>query len=184
MFLFSIFVLFLSCSDSNEHGINIKNKKNIDTNLSIEIIQIQFWPSFHSPSILTYTKSDSLILFHRIGTRLQIDPISENLKTISPPKSLCFKLNTTSTIYLQDSILNMFNESDYMNPELPECLVTDGILTNVLFAFNNHRIVDIELNNFGTQKQLKLISNFMHLCIENEIDSMNREFLIRLLKYY
>ena len=61
IFLFPIFALFLSCSDFNEQGINVKNKKIIDANPSIEIIQIQFWPSFHSLSILTYSKSDSLI---------------------------------------------------------------------------------------------------------------------------
>ena len=178
-----IIVTIFSCSPINEEDKNVTSQKN--ENPKLEIIQIQFVPSFISPSMLTYDLNKDKILFQRIGMRSKLKVLppegSGDIIEVFSPKTSYYLIDTLNSTILKDTILNNFTNFDFKDMSM-EC--HDGIWTSTIITYDNGSINDFELNNNGTKNQYRLILKLLDICISNETDSLNTNYLLNLKGYY
>ena len=170
---------FVSCKQNNK-----VESREIST--EYELIQIQFFPAFHSLSMLTYDLNKNKILFQRIGTRDKFDIVEvssneEKIVEIFSPKTSYYIVDSLNSIILKDSILKQFTEDDFKDKEIP---CNDGILTTIIITKTDNIVKDIELSNSKTPKQNNLILKLIEVCQINETDSLNLNYLKELEEYF
>ena len=172
-----LFIVFLlSCSRSSKNNIELNEITVAKENPVVDMIQIEFWPSFETSSRLTFLVNERKIAFQRIGMRDKggIEPLdgSDYIKTFSPA-SFCFTLDDNEFEKI-DSILNEFTSVDY-NDQFED--VYDGIWMSVSITYSNDSIFDFELFNSTTQNQDLLIRSLLNYCIDQNTDSLTLEYL-------
>ncbi|MEZ5084419.1 MAG: hypothetical protein R2750_13385 [Bacteroidales bacterium] len=176
--LVSLILTLFSCSVSPEKNTNKENQK-------FEIIQVQFLPSFVSPSILTCDLTTDKILFQRFGYRnkLKVHPPegSGDVIEVFSPKTSYYFIDSLNSIIIKDSILDRCTKSDFTDMKLE---AYDGIWTSIIITDNQNSIKDFELDNYGTENQYRLILKLLEVCIKNETDSLNLDYLNKLEKHF
>lgn len=144
-----IFLLICLVSCSREAKEEVIEEKR-----AYELIQVQFYPSFLSPAVLTCDLNNSKVLFQRIGFRDKMHFIEEEVIEIFSPKSSYYVIDSLDVSFLRDSILNRFTETDFQDmSEYPE----DGIASIINITTNQNEIFDFELMNHATANQHRLI---------------------------
>lgn len=184
LLLISILIAtIVSCRQLDEKN-EVEPKLEID-DTKYEMIQIQFGPSFISPSLLNFNLNNRKILFQRIGMsrKLEVEPLEEggNVIEVFSPKSSYYLIDSLAFRFITDSILYKFNEQDFKNMNL-DC--DDGIWTSIVITDIQNNVKDFELSNNGTEKQYKLILKLLEICIGQETDSLNLKYLKELKEYY
>lgn len=175
--------IIISCSQADK-----KKKENLiesGENKRKEIIQIQFIPSFLSPSQLICDLNNKRILLQRIGGKNKLKALppegTGEIVEVFSPKTSYFKIDSINLSIIRDSILNKFTDLDFKDNSID---AHDGIWTSIVVVDGQDSIKDFELENSGTDNQIRLILKLIDVCIENETDSLNAEYLKDLKKYY
>ena len=167
-------LMILSCKESNQNTIS-ENTDRVDK------ILIQFYPSFHEPSLMLLDLSTNQLAFHRLGTKEYYQPIESPRSILwkQAPKSIVFQLDSTSYNYLNDSI--SYNSEDFKDRE-EDC--TDGIWHTVFYILRNGKFEDVDLKNSLTENEYKLIVKLIDLSINQSTDSITTSYLKNLKNYH
>jgi hypothetical protein len=163
--------------------------KNSDDKPKVEILQVFFYHCFIYPSVITYNVHDKTILFQHNGTSLLMTfPVQEpeedkdyEVVEMFKPSSLYFRVNAETHSYIMDSIFDNFNPIDFQDSIDSGWIDGGGHI--LLLGYNNDSIKQVELLNFCTENQKKLITLLINECIKQETDSLTNDYLNTLYRY-
>ncbi len=173
-----IFISFLSCfACENRQDPAVVMEERSD---GINSIIIEFYPSYHEPSIAILNLKDEIVVFKRIGQKSFFRPQKHAvIDEITAIRSVHFKLDSCVSQFWKDSI--WFTEEDFTDQEKD---VLDGIFNTILYIFENGNIHDVDLNNSITPNQHKLIVMLIDETIPQTSDSLTENYFRKLREYY
>lgn len=171
------FLIFCVVSCSRE----IK-EETIEESQKYELIQIQFYPSFLGPSLLTCDLGNNKVLFQRVGFRNGVSIIHGQVFQNTPPNTSYYEIDSLDISFLKDSILHSFTEADFQDME--DLGTVDGIMVTIILTDSKNKVKDFELMNNATNNQHSLILKLLEISQKEERDSLNLKYLERLEAYF
>ena len=177
-FLFAAF--FFSCNSTVRED-NRADENNIEQDSTIDMITVQCFPSFIGSSIFILDLSDKKLIIKLLWshTRTRFVPPPGKNNTIYAPKSMYVALDDETISYFQDSI--KYESKDFLDGEI---LGNDGKANSLVFYLRNKETIDVDLNNYTTDNQLKLILKLIDICISQSSNPKVTSYLKDLKDYY
>jgi hypothetical protein len=168
-----IIIILLSCCSNNKEKSDI----NLSSKRKINFILIQFNPALKPHSLIILDLNNSELLFQHLGLK---KGINEKYEVFDSPKPLNIKLNKKEVSLISDTLLNNFTLND-LKDHL-KFIKNDYASVNMLFVFNDGTTKDIDLINYLTINQYKLLDFIFSKMVQCNSDNEREMYLADLHK--
>lgn len=182
---YNVFILCVLCSlfiGCKKIEVQDNIYESIDKGNQIKNIIIEFYPCFHESSIVFFDMRDNTALFKSSGFIYSIEGDSaheEYERELIKPIS--YKLDKINYSFLKDSI--QFTDDDFVN--MKDSVAIDGISLNVIYLFEDGKMIDIDLVKSWTNNHQRLIELLIDGAIaSNPEDKFTNDYFHKLKSFF